>query len=52
MMNLIMTMINLDEESIESFTTLNIGNDTTEIRIKLKPTDQYCEICGTKMIGN
>ena len=52
MKNLIMTMFNLDEESIESFTTLNIGNDTTEIRIKLKPTDQYCEICGTKMIGN
>jgi len=52
MKNLIMTMFNLDEDSIESFTTVNKGNNTTEVRIKLKATDQYCEICGSKMIGN
>lgn len=52
MKNLIMTMFNLDEDSIESFTTVNKENNTTEVRIKLKTTDQYCEICGAKMIGN
>ncbi len=45
-------MFNLDQDSIESFTTVNKENNTTEIRIKLKATDQYCEVCGTKMIGN